>query len=118
MKRYLVIPFIAALSLAGIALAQSSPTPADSGSPAGDQHWHRHHHMGAWRHADPLANLPKPLTADAVKQALTDWFARRPQVKSVTEAAPNVLLVEIVDPDGKSHKFELNETTGERRQAW
>lgn len=121
MKRHLIVPLIAALSIAGVALAQSTTPSSDSGTKAsdGDRHWHwHHHHMGMWHHADPLANLAKPLTADAVKQALNDWFARRPQVKSVTESGPNVLLVEIVDPDGKVHKFELNETTGARRPSW
>lgn len=138
MRSIFVVPVVATLALAGIAVAQTAsqaseamlvansavvgadPAPADApGGPAGPDGEHHHHfHGGFHHHRDPLANVPKPYTADAVKQAMEAWFARRPQVKSVTEGAPNILVVEIVDPDGKTHRFELNKTTGERRPAW
>jgi hypothetical protein len=70
-------------------------------------------------HEDPLAKLQKPLTADAVKQALEAHFAQRPHVGSVTEKDAKTLVVEIVSPDGKTtHKFEVNRETGARRPAW
>ena len=133
MKSIFVVPIVATLVLAGIAVAQTSsqageamlvadsaatgPDPADGpGGPDGEHH--RHFHDGFHHHHDPLANVPKPYTADAVKQAMDAWFARRPQVKSVTEGGPNILVIEILDPDGKTHRFELNKTTGERRPAW
>ncbi|HEY1722814.1 MAG TPA: hypothetical protein VGG27_16330 [Magnetospirillaceae bacterium] len=132
MKRYLIVPVVASLVLGGVALVQTAASADDSaanppaaaadasGAPgAGPDGQHPHHHM--WmhhHHMDPLAKLQKPLTADSVKQALTDWFARRPKVDSVTDKDGNVLIVEITDPEGKMHKFEVNKTTGERRPAW
>ena len=131
MKRFLIVPIAASLLLAGVAVAQTAATAADTTTPAADlaptagdgdkDHRHHFHGMfhGGFRHMpDPLADVPKPYTAESVKQALEAFFAKRPQVKSVTQTEPNVLLVEIVDRDGKSHKFELNETTGARRPAW
>ncbi len=124
MKRYLIVPVVASLLLGGVALVQTASSAEDAGNPppaaAGDadhHDWH-HHRMGMHHHMDPLAKLQKPLTADSVKQALTDWFAKRPQVKSVADKDANTLVVEITDPDGKSHKFEVNKTTGARRPAW
>lgn len=128
MKRYLVVPVVSTLLLGGFALTQSAISAEDAASPppaAADgagpdhhmgHHWH-HRHMGMF-HQDPLAKLQKPLTADSVKQALTDAFAKRPQVKSVTDKDANTLLVEITDPEGKTHKFEVNKATGDRRPAW
>jgi hypothetical protein len=133
MKYLFAVPVVATLLLGGFAMAETvatsstDPAPASVGADApGDQggpdqdKWHgHHHHFGHFMHGpSPLADLPKPMTADSVKQALDAWFARRPQVKSVTEKDPNILVVEIVDPEGKSHRFELNKTTGERRPAW
>jgi Spy/CpxP family protein refolding chaperone len=123
MKRYLIVPVVASLLLGGLAVAQTAmsaedtaaPAPAGDGPNAG---WHGHHHHMGMHHHDPLAKLQKPLTADAVKQALTDAFAKRPQVKSVSDKDANTLVVEITDPEGKTHKFEVNKTTGARRPAW
>lgn len=124
MKRYLIVPVVASVLLGGAALMQTAASADDAAAPpaaaAQDKDhggWHHHHHMGMY-HMDPLARLQKPLTADSVKQALTDWFARRPKVDSVTDKNDNVLVVEITDPEGKTHKFEVNKTTGERRPAW
>lgn len=129
MKRYLIVPALATVLMAGAALAQTQPPAGDGAAPPaateqpggpGDGPWgHGHGHFGMWRHhEDPLASLPKPLTADSVKQALEAAFAKRPQVKSVTQSAPNILHVEIQMPDGKVRAFEINETTGARRPAW
>jgi len=131
MKILFAVPLAATLLLGGYAIAQTAAAPTDAtttvadadapGDHGGADHdkWHGHHHHHGFMHGhDPLASLAKPMTADSVKQALDDWFARRPQVKSVTEKDPNILLVEIVDPQGKTHRFELNKTTGERRPAW
>lgn len=128
MKRYLIVPFAALALVAGATVASISFADSDtSGQPAaeGADHpgsdggfGHHHWHGGMWHRQDPLAKLSKPLSADQVKQALDDFFARRPQVKSVTEKGPDILVVEIADPDGKIHRFELNRTTGARRPAW
>jgi hypothetical protein len=121
MKRYLIVPVVASLLLGGVAVAQSALSAEDTGAPpaatdGSSGGWHGPHHR--FHRVDPLAKLQKPLTADAVKQALTDWFARRPQVQSVVDKDANTLLVTIVDPEGKTRSFELNKTTGARRPAW
>jgi len=134
MKSIFVVPVVATMLLAGIAIGHNAlyadeSKPGDmmaaadadpANGPDGQDHkWHHHHfHGGPFHHHDPLADVPKPYTADSVKQAMEAFFAKRPQVKSVTESGPNILVVEIVDPEGKSHRFELNKTTGERRPAW
>jgi hypothetical protein len=124
MKRYLIVPVVASLLLGGVALTQTAISAEDGGNPPPPvadgmgPDWHHHPHMGMFHREDPLAKLQKPLTADAVKQALTDWFAKRPEVKSVTDKDATTLVVEITDPNGKTHKFEVNKATGERRRAW
>lgn len=132
MKRYWIVPFAALALMAGAAATSISFADSDAGGqpPAGQPSadapdhpgpdggfWH-HHGNGMWHREDPLAKLSKPYSADQVKQALDEFFARRPQVKSVTEKGPDILVVEIADPDGKIYRFELNRTTGARRPAW
>jgi hypothetical protein len=137
MKYLYALPVVGILLVGGFAMAQTvsathdaaadevaaNDTPAAApdaaAGPDGDHaHWRHHHGQRAMQMQKMLDALPKPLSADAVKQALETQFAKRPHVQSVTEKDPNILVVEIVDRDGKTHRFELNRTTGDHRKAW
>ena len=119
-----IAPADQATDLAAADQLAANDQPADAaGTPLGGpdaKHWRWQHRPGgpAGHFKQTLDSLPKPLTADAVKQALEDEFAKRPHVQSVTEKDPNILVVEIVDRNGNPHKFELNRTTGDHRPAW
>jgi len=136
MKYLTTLPVVAMVLVGAFAMAQtvSAPfataadqSPAAAATDAGQQpggpdkeHMRWHHHMRPHGMAlkQAIDALPKPLAPDAVKQALESEFAKRPHVQAVTEKDANTLVVEIVDRDGNSHKFELNRTTGDHRKAW
>jgi hypothetical protein len=64
---------------------------------------------------DPFAGLPRPLTPDAVRKALDEQFSKRPHVGQVTERDDKTLMVEIVNPDGRSMKMLVDKETGARQ---
>ena len=127
MKRLIVVPALIGMLLASTAWAETAPTPTpapDHASPHGMaagmghcEHGWKHHHKGMhgkgahWQ--GPLADLPKPLTADSVKKAFEEWEAKRPHVGQVTEKDENTLIVEMVGPDGKMvHQMTIDRKTG------
>lgn len=140
MNRFLLVPVVGTLAMAGVAFAQTPPAAggpavpppppaaaAPTGAPPppamphpmppgpGDHRMMWRDHL---RQHDPLASLPKPLSAADVKAALEKRFAQTPKVKSVTVVSPQVLRVEIAMPDGRTFRYEINRTTGDRRPAW
>ncbi|HVI52505.1 MAG TPA: hypothetical protein VM661_14945 [Candidatus Sulfotelmatobacter sp.] len=64
---------------------------------------------------DPFAGLPRPLTPDMVRKALDEQFSKRPHVGQVTERDDKTLVVEIVNPDGRSMKMLVDKETGARQ---
>jgi hypothetical protein len=119
MNRRFVAPAIAALLLSSCAAAQTPPPPGGPGmmqsddAPCDGPMKGGPHGEGGWHHHGPLADLPKPLTADAVKQALVAQEAKRPHVGNVVEKDANTLTVEMVGPDGKVvRQVDIDRNTG------
>ena len=64
---------------------------------------------------DPFVGLPRPLTPEAVAKAMEDQFSRRPHVGRVTEKDPSTLMVEVIQPDGRSQILLIDRQTGARQ---
>ncbi|HLN23780.1 MAG TPA: hypothetical protein VK558_07325 [Patescibacteria group bacterium] len=121
MNRHFIVPVLAVLLVSTSAFAQTAPAPTAGGpgmthadgGPSDHKGHHGHHGKGWKHHHDFLTNLPKPLTADAVKQAFVDQEAKRPHVGDVVEKDANTLTVQMVGPDGKLvHQFDIDRNTG------
>ena len=118
MNRHFIVSVLAALLVGTSAFAQTAPAPTAGTTKADSQHCgHKGHHgphgEGWKHHHDFLTKLPKPLTADSVKQAFVEQEAKRPHVGNVVEKDANTLTVQMVDPDGKVvHQFEIDRNTG------
>lgn len=67
------------------------------------------------RRVDPFAGLPRPLTPEAVRQALEEQFSKRPHVGQVSDHDAKTIEVEIVNPDGHSMRMLVDKETGARQ---